>query len=65
MNPTAEDKFVGVRVFLSAPMLMLFGILLIAKFKRDIIHRIFGIVFLLSGIVWAIEIIRTIIEEAA
>jgi hypothetical protein len=65
MNPTAEDKLVGVRVFLSAPMLILFGIFLIAKFKQDIIHRIFGIVFLLSGIVWAIEIIRTIVEEAA
>lgn len=64
-NPTAEDKLVVVRVFLSAPMLMLFGILLITKFKEDMIHRFFGIVFLLSGIAWAIEIIRTIIEEAA
>ena len=65
VNPTAEDKLVGVRVFFSAPMLMIFGILLVTKFKQDVIHRIFGIVFLLSGIAWAIEIIRTIIEESA
>src|SRR6218665_893718 len=65
VNPTAEDKLVGVRVFLSAPMLIFFGILLILKFKQDVIHRIFGIVFLLSGIAWAVAIIRTVIEEAA
>ncbi|HEY0654130.1 MAG TPA: hypothetical protein VGD65_13420 [Chryseosolibacter sp.] len=65
VNSTAEDKLVGIRVFLSAPMLILFGIFLIAKFKQDVIHRFFGIVFLLSGLAWAIVIIRTIIEEAA
>lgn len=65
VNPNAADKLVGVRVFFSAPMLILFGILLILKFKRDVVHRILGIVFLLSGIAWAIEIIRTIIEESA
>jgi hypothetical protein len=65
VNPTAEDKLVGVRVFFSAPMLIILGLLLITKFKGDVIHRIFGIVFLLSGIAWAIEIISTIIEESA
>lgn len=65
VNPTAEDKLVGVRFFFSAPMLMIFGLFLVTKFRRDVIHRIFGIVFLLSGITWAIEIVRTIIEESA
>jgi hypothetical protein len=65
MNPSAKDALVAVRVFLSAPMLMIFGILLIAIFKKDIVHRILGIVLFLSGAAWAIKIIVTFIEEAA
>jgi hypothetical protein len=65
VSPNAEDQLVAVRVFLSAPMLIIFGILLIVKFKKHGVHRIFGVVFLLCGIAWAIEIIKTIIEEGA
>lgn len=64
-NPGAEDTLAGVRVFFSAPMLMLFGIIIILKYWKIMIHRILGILFLLSGIAWAIEIIRTIMKEAA
>jgi hypothetical protein len=65
VNPTAKDILIAVRVFFSAPILIISGILLIVMFKEDLIHRIFGVVFLLSGIAWAIEIAGTIVEEAA
>ena len=64
-NPTVEDELVVVRVLFSAPMLIILGTLLIVKFRRGIVHRIFGILFVLSGIAWAVEIIQTLIEEAA
>ena len=60
--PRGEDALVGVRVFLSAPMLAILGILLLVMFK-NIVHRCFGIIFSIGGIVWAIEIVKTVIEE--
>lgn len=62
--PRGEDALVIVRVIFSAPILVALGVLLLAKFKNSI-HRIFGVVFLIGGAVWAIEIIKAIFEEAA
>ncbi len=63
-NPAADDAFVIIRVFFSGPILVLLGIFLSLKFHH-LVHRIFGICFLLIGIGWIIELIRTVIEEAA
>jgi len=62
--PRGEDALVTVRVIFSAPFLIALGILLLAKFKNRV-HRTFGLIFLAGGIVWAIEIAKTIIEEGA
>lgn len=64
LDPLAEDVLVTTRVFLSAPALILIGALLLLKYK-NLIHRLFGLLFLGSGIIWAFEIIRTFSEEAA
>lgn len=63
-NSTASDELVMVRVFFSAPFLILLGLLLIVKFKERV-HRSFGIMFTIAGIAWAIEIIKAFLEEAA
>ena len=61
---SAKDRLVMVRVFLTAPGLLVIGILLLIL-THEVIHRLFGIVFILLGVAWAIEIIQTFIEEAA
>lgn len=38
--------------------------MLILKF-REVIHRLIGVIILLAGATWAMEIIKTFIEEAA
>jgi len=63
-NPDAEDYFVFVRLFLSAPILIALGVLLSLLFK-GIVHRLFGVIFLLIGILWIIVLTTTLIGEAA
>jgi len=63
-NPSGEDILVTTRVFFSAPVLILIGVLLLRKFK-NLIHRLFGTLFLIVGTIWAVEILKTFFEEAA
>lgn len=63
-NLYAPDALVLTRVFLSAPFLIIIGIILIAVYKRWW-HRVAGIVFTFSGFAWLITLIRTIILESA
>ena len=63
LDPLASDEFVLIRVFLSGPVLILLGFFLSTNFK-GIIHRFFGILFLLGGCAWIIVLIETAITEA-
>lgn len=63
LNPSASDEFAFVRVFLSGPMLILLGLLLIVKFSG--VHRFIGSLFTLAGFLWLVYLAKTIFEEAA
>ncbi len=64
MYPEAEDQFVEVRVFYSAPALAVLGTLLILIYKKNVVHRILGVMFLLASIAWAFAIVKAVMEEA-
>mgnify|MGYP000706140160 CR=1 FL=1 len=58
----APDKFVGIRVFLSGPFLILIGIILIAGFKSRI-HKLSGYAFGFIGLIWIIWIVKTLLDK--
>lgn len=64
LDPNAPDNFIMTRVFLSAPFLIIIGSVLFFKFKKWG-HKVAGVIFASTGLIWAILIIKTIIEEAA
>lgn len=59
------DKFIIARIFFSGPVLLIMGLILFFKYKKNIINRILGILFSIIGLFWIIEIVLTIIKEAA
>jgi hypothetical protein len=65
LNPAAEDRFVVIRVFFSGPVLMAIGVVLRTKFKESGWHRLFGVLFMMGGVVWMALLIKTAIEETA
>lgn len=65
LNPDAKDEFAVVRVFLSGPMLVLIGGLLVMMEFKNVYHRVFGMMFMIAGLTWITVIIKTAIDEAA
>lgn len=57
--------WVNVQVFLSAPLLIILGIVLYVKYDYKIMNKIFGVSFFLLGIYWLITILKTVAAEAA
>jgi hypothetical protein len=62
-NPDAQDYFVAARVFLSAPMLIFLGTLLILVFQGRV-HRLFGAILLFIGILWILALLAALMEKA-
>ncbi len=60
--PDGEDRFVGARVVLSGPALVLIGLILIFRVK-SVIHRILGLVMTLCGVAWVFVIMLEIRAE--
>lgn len=65
LNPDAKDELALLRVFLSGPVLVLVGGLLVIIEFKNVYHRVFGLMFMIGGLAWITVIIKTAIEEAA
>ena len=57
--------WIFTQIFLSGPGLIAVGIIIILSAKFKVIHQIWGGLLALIGLMWVIEIITTIIREAA
>ncbi len=51
------DKYVFERVFISAPVLIILGLVMIFKFGK--VNRIFGIIFIIIALGWSIIIFKS------
>jgi len=61
--PNWKDTFVLFRVFMSAPILIIFGGLLFLK-NNKLYHRIIGLLVMITGVFWLFYVISGIINEA-
>ena len=57
--------WIFTQLFFSGPGLIAIGIVMILSTKVKVIHQIWGGLLTLIGLLWVIEIITTIISEAA
>ena len=64
LNLDATDRFVFTRVFLSGPVLPFLGLIFILVFKNQV-HKVFGYLFIASGIIWIAVVVNEVMQEDA
>ncbi len=57
--------WIAIQVFFSGPALIIIGLIFIVLFKQKILYRYWGGLLILVGVCWLVEIIITVIQEAA
>jgi len=58
-----DDKYVFTRVFISVPILIILGLVLIFKYGK--INKIFGILFITIALLWSIILIKSFLAEGS